>query len=495
MSLMTPHGPSMGVRLESMPPAYHAQPLHRGATPGYVETDLDELRRTGLAAASNGPSTPVRSAALMRPLSRPATPSSPSSPSPPSSPGEGEGIGIVQTLCSPPENLLRLIAACCLNFCNGFNDAAPGALIPYMEKHYDIGYAVVSLIFLSNAAGFVFSATISQAIYARVGRARTVLVGVLMMVLAYVVVAVTPPFGAVVMSFFLTGGGMSLILAQCNVFASSLAGSTTAFGYVHGAYGLGGTISPLIATAMVSRGILWSRFYLLLLGIAVFNSCLATYAFWNSEKDSTPIPRPSGNTGVLSTKDILRKSIRNKYTLMAAIFIFAYQGAEVAIGGWTVSFLITARAGDPAEVGYVASGFWAGITAGRLVLSHLCTRIGERPSVFILTAGSIVFQILVWTIPNIISNAVSVALVGLLLGPLYPCVMTVTTRLIDRRLHVSSLTFISAFGSSGGAIAPFTTGMLASKFGAWVLHPISIGMFVAMEGIWFLLPTVGKRSE
>ncbi|CAZ83040.1 unnamed protein product [Tuber melanosporum] len=483
MSLFTTHCPSMGVKLESMPPAYHTQPLYRGATPGYAETDPDELRRSD-------PPTPAGSTTPIRSLSRPVTPFPSSASSP-----DGEGIGMVQTLRCPQINLLRLIAACCLNFCNGINDAAPGALIPYMEKHYGIGYAIVSLIFLSNAAGFIFSATISQVTYARIGRARTVLVGVLMMVLAYVVASVTPPFGAVVMSFFLMGGGMSLILAQCNVFASSLAGSTTAFGYVHGAYGLGGTISPLIATAMASRGILWSRFYLLLLGIAIFNSFLATYAFWNSEKDSTPVRLPGGNTGVLSTKDILRKSIKNKYTLLTAIFIFAYQGAEVAIGGWTISFLITARAGDPAEVGYVVSGFWAGITVGRLALSHLCTRIGERLSVFILTAGSIIFQVLVWTVPNIISNAVSIALVGLLLGPLYPCVMTITTKLIDRRLHVSSLTFISAFGSSGGAIAPFTTGMLASKFGAWVLHPVSIGMFVAMEGIWFLLPKVRKRDE
>ncbi|RPB05944.1 MFS general substrate transporter [Choiromyces venosus 120613-1] len=389
-----------------MPPAYHTQPLYRGTTPGYAETNPQELRQE-------------------------------------------EGIGIVQSLRSPPINLLRLTAACCLNFCNGTNDAAPGALIPYMEKHYDIEYAIVSLIFLSNAAGFIFSAAVSQVLYTRIGRARTILVGVLMMALAYVVVAVTPPFGAVV-------------LARCNVFASSLARSTTVFGYVH--------VRFYVLRAMASRGILWSRFYLLLLGIAIFNTCLAT----------TPIPRPGGNTDVLSTKDILRKIKR---------------GAEVAIGGWTVSFLITARAGDPDEVGYVVSGFWAGITVGRLVLSHLCTRIGERLSVFTLTAGSIIFQVLIWAIPNITSNAVSASLVGLLLGPLYPCVMTITTELIDKRLHVSSLTFISAFGSSGGAIAPFTTGMLASKFGAWVLHPVSIGMFVAMEIPWFLLPRMRKRSE
>lgn len=73
--------------------------------------------------------------------------------------------------------------------------------------------------------------------------------------------------------------------------------------------------------------------------------------------------------------------------------------------------------------------------------------------------------------------------------------MTMATRLIDSHLLVSSLSIISAVGSSGGAVAPFTTGLLASRFGAWVLHPVSVGLFVAMEGIWWLLPNVRKRTE
>lgn len=157
--------------------------------------------------------------------------------------------------------------------------------------------------------------------------------------------------------------------------------------------------------------------------------------------------------------------------------------------------MIASRNGDPAEVGYVASGFWAGITIGRFALSPACHRFGEKRSVYCLILGSIIFQILVWTVPNIISNAVFVSMVGVLLGPLYPCTMTIATRLIDSHLLVSSLSIISAIGSSGGAIAPFTTGLLASRFGAWVLHPVSIGLFVVMEGIWWGLPSTRKRTE
>jgi hypothetical protein len=54
---------------------------------------------------------------------------------------------------------------------------------------------------------------------------------------------------------------------------------------------------------------------------------------------------------------------------------------------------------------------------------------------------------------------------------------------------------LSAFGSSGGAVAPFTTGILAQAVGTFVLHPIAIGLFAVMLGSWYGIPNVRKRRE
>ena len=51
----------------------------------------------------------------------------------------------------------------------------------------------------------------------------------------------------------------------------------------------------------------------------------------------------------------MAQSFKSKIVLLGALFIFAYQGAEVSISGWVISFLITARNGDPASVGYVSA--------------------------------------------------------------------------------------------------------------------------------------------
>ena len=79
-------------------------------------------------------------------------------------------------------------------FCNGANDSAPGALLPYMEDHYHIGYAIVSLIFISNAVGFIAAAFFVYAWDHKLGRARVLMVCDALCIVAYVIMAVAPPF-------------------------------------------------------------------------------------------------------------------------------------------------------------------------------------------------------------------------------------------------------------------------------------------------------------
>jgi MFS family permease len=80
--------------------------------------------------------------------------------------------------------------------------------------------------------------------------------------------------------------GMAINLAISQVFFASLANNTAIISVYQGAYGIGGIVSPLIATLMVSNGWVWSRFYILGLGFAVFNLFFASWTFWNYEKET-----------------------------------------------------------------------------------------------------------------------------------------------------------------------------------------------------------------
>jgi len=503
--------------------------------------ELDELSRS---TDRHGPSLPPTPSGAQTPtdleMSRPPSPIH-------------ESVEVMQTLTNPPINKYRLFSACLMNFGNGLNDAAPGALIPYLEKDYSINYAIVSLIFVTNAIGFISAAPIAAILQTRLGRAKTLSMAQAIItgrsflnschplsqlehhygrhfmgscllllqsfvpyvresiltfckatltvkpaVVGYIMLICRPPFSVVVIAFFFIGLGEASNLAPNNVFCANLANSTTTLGFLHGSYGIGGTIGPLIATSLVVRARPWSTFYYIVLSVAILNLVLAYATFRNYERDTPntiPLhPTPSNPTGT-SSNSLLKQAFRNKTTILGALFIFAYQGAEVSISGWVISFLISYRHSSPAHVGYVTSGFWAGITLGRFALSHPAHRIGEKKAVFFLMLGAAAFQLLVWLVPNVIGEAVAVSIVGLLLGPIYPCATAVFSKLIPKRLQMSSLAAVSALGSSGGAVAPFFTGLLAQEVGTWVLHPICIGLFAGMVGCWVGLPRTARRTE
>ena len=465
------------IALPDLPTAFELSELNRGHDP---------LAGLSLSPTSAGAQSPTATYDL--------------EDSRPPSPDYGRPTQALQSMSNSSINRYRVLAACLMNFGNGLNDSAPGALIPYLEMEYHIGYAIVSLIFVTNAAGFLSAAPSTHFLERKLGRAKAYALAELILLAGYITLVCRPPFPVVVVAFYFLGLGMATNLAMNNVFCANLAEGTTALGLLHGSYGVGGVIGPLMATALLTHGKAWSVFYFIPLAVALANLAFAFYTFRNHGTDTAaqyqPLrPTASNPTPTNSQIVLLKQALKNKTTVLGALFIFAYQGAEVSISGWVISFLISYRQSSPAKVGYVTSGFWGGITLGRFLLSHPAHKVGEKKSTFFLIAGAAAFQLLVWLVPNVVGPAVAVSIVGLLLGPVYPCATAVFSRLIPLRLQMSSLAAVSAMGSSGGAVAPFFTGILAQSSGTWVLHPICISLFGGMTLCWALLPKLGKRRE
>lgn len=114
-------------------------------------------------------------------------------------------------------------------------------------------------------------------------------------------------------------------------------------------------------------------------------------------------------------------------------------GISLTIAGWVVEFLISVRNGVPSKVGYVASGFWGGLALGRLLLSDITNKVGERIMIFIYIIIGLAMQLLFWFIPDVVANAVVVSLLGFVIGPFFPAGITVITKLLPRDMHIVSI--------------------------------------------------------
>ncbi|KAE8418970.1 major facilitator superfamily domain-containing protein [Aspergillus pseudocaelatus] len=368
----------------------------------------------------------------------------------------------------------------------GSNDAAYGAIIPYLELSYDKSYTIISLVFLSPFLGYTISAVLSNQIHQRLGRRGVAFIGPACHVLAFAVISSNPPFPVLVIMYIFVGLGSGIQNAGWNVWISSLANSHEVLGCFHGFYGVGATVSPLIATTLITKaGWAWNSCYYLLTGAAVLELVNATSAFWaeTGSKYRQDNPSTPGRDGGRSPNQT-RLSLTYRVTWICAIFLFLYGGVEVAIGGWIVVFMTSIRHGSRFASGMAETGFWLGITLGRFILGFVSPRIGERLSIIVYIVLAIALELIFWLVPKFIVSAVAVALVGFFLGTIFPGVVVVATRMLPKHLHVAAIGFAAAFSMGGGAVFPFMIGAIAQAKGVAVLQPILLAMLALALIIW-----------
>jgi fucose permease len=144
-----------------------------------------------------------------------------------------------------------------------------------------------------------------------------------------------------------------------------------------------------------------------------------------------------------------------------------------------------------------STGFWAGLTIGRVILGFVTPRLfkSEKHAIIVYLGISLAFELLFWLIPNFYVSAVMVSFLGFFLGPLFPAAIVAATKLLPKQLHVPAIGFAAAVGASGATVLPFAVGAIANSRGVWVLQPFILAILVACLGIWLCLPSLTKKVQ
>lgn len=144
-----------------------------------------------------------------------------------------------------------------------------------------------------------------------------------------------------------------------------------------------------------------------------------------------------------------------------------------------------------------STGFWLGITFGRIFLGFITPRLfkTEKHAIVIYLIVAIVLELLFWLIPQFYVSAVMVSLLGFVLGPLFPTAVLAATKLLPKHVHVAAIGFAAAVGASGATIFPFAIGAIAQVRGVQVLQPIVLAILAAALFIWMLLPSLSGKNK
>ena len=135
---------------------------------------------------------------------------------------------------------------------------------------------------------------------------------------------------------------------------------------------------------------------------------------------------------------------------------------------------------------YVASGFWIGVTIGRILLGFPAAKFGEKLMVWIYAFIALCIQLIFWFVPSVPVSAVSVSLIGFFIGPIFPCSVALATKVLPGHLHVSVIGFIAAFGIP-------TKDIVDGRIDRSSVNPIYGGTFGAGQGS-FNVDAIGSIS-
>ncbi|OQE07059.1 hypothetical protein PENVUL_c015G08625 [Penicillium vulpinum] len=364
----------------------------------------------------------------------------------------------------PRSNISKTLATFWSFLIMGANDSAFG-----LEKYYTLSHTSVSLVFLAPVIGYIGAAVLNERVHCAVGRRGVAFISSSCHVIAYILNSVHPPYPILVVSFTFAGLGNGLSDSGWNAWIGNLDNANQLLGLLHGFYGVGAVISPLIASFLVAdAGLPWYYFYYIMAGGAAIEFAVCVSSFWDSTGESFQLAKkqhPGDTSEKAGLWSVLSTMPSARVTWTCSIFLLGYVGVEVALGGWIVTFMKEVRHAAPFASSMTSTGFWLGITLGRFMLGFVTPLMGEKLAISVYISLEIVCCTILYLVPNFWAGAIAVSLQGFFLGPLFPAVIVVTTKLLPKHLHVSAIGFAAAFGGGGAAVLPFVVGVLAQARG------------------------------
>ena len=367
----------------------------------------------------------------------------------------------------------------------GANDGAFGVLIPSMRAHYGVSNAIIALPFLFSAVGYLIAAFNSGLLVAKLGNRLFLLLGVGAFLCAAAAISLMPPFPVLLVLLLPLGFGGAILDAGLNAYIAGLPRNTALLNYLHAFYGAGALLGPIIASGLLAIGFGWNSVYVVWVSVCIILASGVGFAF---RERTVRGKEQEGRIEKGGTREnLLFRTLAMRVVWFAALFLLFYVGTETSLGSWSYSFLTEERHGAPLLMGWAVSGYWLGLTLGRLTLAGVALYLGEKRMIQLCIAGVIAGALLIWLVPLTGVSAVGLCLTGYCLGPIFPTTIALMSKLVSVRFLPNAIGFLASLGSMGAALFPWLAGNLAQLIGLWVLLPYVIVLTMVMLGLWMLL--------
>lgn len=357
-------------------------------------------------------------------------------------------------------------------FLTGLVGTAFALAFPFLIDDFSLSLSVAGLVFPVQSLGGFCGALVGGIWSDSVGRKPLIGLGALCLVAGYALIPMTRNWLFALPAFFLLGTGGGFVSAALNALVAEVNPNRRALALnaLHGIYGLGSLIGPLLAATLLERN--GGNWHVIFLGSAVLYAAYGIIGL-------IPLYPASGGRQQGRFRHARPLLLSPVFLLLLAI-PFLYNGTATGLVGW-ISTYVQNEVQLPIFMGAsMVSLFYVGLTIGRFICGAIGERVGYGRMLLTLSVGTAASYPLVVISQSPWVLGAGVFLSGLFFSGLFPTALAWSTRLYPSA--TGTITGILSTGMSiGGMTIPPLLGMIGDRMG------LGFGMTVNYVGVALLV--------
>jgi fucose permease len=355
----------------------------------------------------------------------------------------------------------------------GLPDGMLGTAWPAMRQSFGAPVGDLGLILLASTLGSVIIAAFVGRLIQRLGISALLAVAALCAALSGLGYAAAPGLWLILAIGPLFGAAIGMIDGGLNT-AIALTGRPRLLNLLHGFYGIGTALGPLIVTAAILAGS-WRPAYLFLAALD-----LAAAALWVLQHRRVPPPgtlhapnaTDSGHEADVTDPAAAwsRQRIVSVLALGLIVF-FVYTGLEVSAGQWETSYLRGHLNMSATSAGLASFGYWGALTAVRIGLALPAKTVPPRQVIGWGLAVSVVAAALIWWQPDTAATVAGFVILGAALAGVFPALIAITPQRIGERRAQHAIAWQVGAAAAGGSGISALLGLLIDTSSLTILGP------------------------
>lgn len=387
------------------------------------------------------------------------------------------------------DRLVRWLT-CLMFFTFAMTTDAVGGVIPEIVREFALSMTAASSFQYATMAGIAAGALLLGFLADRLGRKRTIILGLALYGASSLLFAVSHSFAPFILLLGIGGLGISVFKIGALALIGDISASTTShtriMNTVEGFFAVGAIVGPAIVATLVGAGTSWKWLYVIAAIICVVLIAIASRVHYPQAK----------STEKRASLAQMLEVMRDPFALGFSALVILYVTVEAAIYVWMPTYLIDYKGSFAWLALYALTIFFVLRAAGRFLGAWLLGLASWTVvlalfsfAIFLCFLGSLVWGVesAAWLLP----------LSGLFMSIMYPTLNSKAISCFPKAQHGAAAGVILFFTAAAAAIGPLAMAAVidayqSTRSGFALATAFSLLLFVGLLTNWLMNPARGR---